>query len=207
MMKITIVTHDTEGEIRVLFPNYQNAPFQLLNENRSISVIRKAKSSDEGQLAEISANNTEGNILLFHLSMQQFKNWLSPKFDIGTKGANAELEGSDRWYYEKLLNANKNGIFDWTVFDEVWEHFSKKNNSIFLERNKTDFLYHIYNGGKPSTFKRKADISTFEKVKFLYENFEKEAYDKQKDLDSDKSKGAEQRQKLSLLRDALLNNK
>ncbi len=206
MKKITIVTHETE-EIKVIFPNYENAPFQLATENRTINVIRKAKASNEDLLFDISAKAREDNILLYHLSNQQFTNWLSPKFDVGTNGANVVPEGSDRWFYEKLLKANQNEIYNWTVFDEVWEHFSKKNHSNTLERNKTDFLYSIYNGGKPSKFEKKADIPVLEELKSLYENFENEAYDKQKDLDSDESKGAAQRQKLILLRDALLANK
>lgn len=75
----------------------------------------------------------------------------------------------------------------------------------YFERKKTDFLYSIYNGKTPTEFPK--EVTPSDEVTKLHKHFTEHKYDKQLDFDDDESKGAEQRQKLSLLRDALLANK
>lgn len=149
---------------------------------------------------------TSPKIVLYH----QLDFNITPSFNVTTGRQDC---AENRKTYKKLLDVKFAGAIDTDekqkIFNEVWTYFSEENQKQLLERRKTDFLYHIYNGGKPSTFKEKDEIPNIERFKKLYEPFEGEGkqYNKQKDIDDDETQGAEQRQNLSLLRDALLANK
>jgi hypothetical protein len=136
MKIITIVTHDIDNEIKVINPSYSSTEFEFQENGMKIKVIRKRKSSTENELNDIADEDGNENILLFHLVDQQFSkfsNWHSSKFDIGTKGYYMN-KNEDRIEYEKILNANSNGSYDWAVFDKVWDYFSKKIVGLRLKK-------------------------------------------------------------------------
>lgn len=133
MKVITIVTHEIDNEIKIINPHYTNGEFELQKDNMKIKVFRKKKSSTEIELNDIIDEEGNENILLFHLVDQEFCNWHSFKFDIGTKGA-YHVKSEDRIEYERLIGASVNGNYDWGVFNKVWSYFSKKVVQLHLRR-------------------------------------------------------------------------
>lgn len=203
MKSIIIVSNKKASEIDkfgiTVFTDFLG---KLQTNDKEIIVINNSFAETILTSAMIICNGiTTPKILLFHGDFEGYK---GIKNYVGT-GKQTEETKADRVEYQKLLDATDK----FYVFDNVWDYFSKKNDTETLERNKTDFLYHIYNGGKPSDFLSKTKISNIDTFKILYEQFEQENchYQKQLDLEEDESKSADQRQKLSLLRDALLANK
>ncbi len=203
MKSIIIVSNKEESEIDkfgiTVFTDFLG---KLSIDGKEIIVINNSVAETNLDTAMAICNGIiTPKILLFH---GDFPGYNGIKNYVGT-GIQREEAKADRAVYQNLLDATDK----FSVFDNVWDYFSKKNDKETLERNKTDFLYHIYNGGKPSDFLSKMKISNIDTFKNLYEQFEQENchYQKQLDLDDDESKGADQRQKLSLLRDALLANK
>ncbi|MBP8114625.1 MAG: hypothetical protein KAY50_04655 [Chitinophagaceae bacterium] len=98
------------------------------------------------------------------------------------------------------------------LLDDTYTDKQKSIISLFqyldkekIERIKTDFLYSIYNGKTDTVIPK--EVTSTDEVTKLHEYFTKHEYEKQLDLDDDESRGVAQRQKLSLLRDALLANK
>ncbi len=68
-------------------------------------------------------------------------------------------------------------------------------------RLKTDFLYYVYNGGKPKEYSLGKDLS----VEKYYKIFDITQYDKSIDMIEGSEKGEKQRENLIKLRDAILN--
>ena len=201
-MKIfIIITHKLE-ECQAINPAFVEPIFVIANQQNKIVIIKVSAIVQAANIPDFSTNIGQGDkaIVLYHLVDNQVSNINYPKVNISSRG-HAVVEHSDRWHYEKLLKEKLN------AFDTVWNHLEKKSNAEALERLKTDFLYHIYNGNTPSSFTRLAEIKDIDTYKDLYQVFENMAYDKQLDLDEDETKGAEQRKKLTLLRDALLAKK
>lgn len=141
MKVITIVTHEIEYEIKKINPYYDDTPFEICNGEKKIEVIRKKKSVTESELGSITTGDgsENENILLYHLTNQQFTQWDSPKFDIGTKGA-INNKTADRINYEMLLNANTNNTYNWVVFEQVWNYFSKKVEQLQLKKSKENYF-------------------------------------------------------------------
>ena len=69
-------------------------------------------------------------------------------------------------------------------------------------RNKTNFLYYVYNGGSPSEYENKYLVESFEKY---CKTFNDKQYNKCLDMINGDHDGAKQRENLIKLRDAILN--
>ena len=205
MNTIIITTHSKEEFDNLKGnTNYETVEGQYYfskfsEEQRQVVVIRKIGQIEPLHLLIDSLTEiVEPKIFLYH----QVNLNLNPKFNVSTAGDGV----ANRSTYQLLLDAQFAGQINTEVkkkdFDKVWEYFSEKNQKELLERKKTDFLYSIYNGKTPAEFPK--EITLTNEITQLYTYFTEHKYEKQWDLDYDESKGAEQRQKLSLLRDALL---
>ena len=207
MNTIIIVSNKKQSEIERFGITQFNNFFGILSDNDCRTIIIVDNSIAETDLAsamDVCNRIATPKVLLFHGPFVGYNDVIT---NVGTRGNANDTE--ERTKYNILLNANFAGNIDTEdkkkAFDTTWEYFSKDR----LDRIKTDFLYHIYNGGKPSTFKEKGEIPNIQTFEKLYESFEKDGgqYNKQLDIGDDETEGADQRQKLSLLRDALLANK
>lgn len=201
-MKIFIIITHKEEECNAINPTFAAPISDIVNQKNKIVIIKVTAIVQAANIPDFSTHIgvCDEAIVLYHLVDNQVSNINLSKVNISSRG-HAVVPGSDRWYYEKLLNKK------FGAFDEVWDYFEKKSSAEALERLKTDFLYHIYNGKKPNSFARLAEIPEFESFKSLYQTFENPVYEKQLDLDAEEATGAEQRKKLSLLKDALLAKK
>jgi hypothetical protein len=210
MNTIIITTHLTEeskkirGEnISTVIGSYNYIEFE--KETMKIVVITKNDGDKKEELLTKLKAIKEPYIYLYH----QLDLNLDTKFNVSS------TESENRPFYEKLLNANFGGNLEGDsaltkdsttkltkveVFNEVWDYFKKKGHEISLEQSKLNFLHFIYNGGKPSNYE--GDKLFAEKN--LYEMFEDNPYQIDLDMDTDVSKGAEQRKYLIALRNVLL---
>lgn len=158
---LTIISHDTENEVKKIIPNYDNLK-SLTQHNNTIKVFRRKKTSTDVELNDIKEEDDAENILLYHLASQVIKHWNAPKFDVGTKGNSNAKENSDRWYYEKLINGNDK----WVAFDEVWNYFNIKSNQDALLLARLQLLHEIYDGKELEDIEVDTSLSAEEKKAF-----------------------------------------
>lgn len=205
MKTITVVTHDF-NEIKSFFPDAieteDNFSNKLSNDVNALYVYERAKGASIVDMNGI--DKYDNDVILFHINGDKtiFKDWQDKSliFDVGTHGNDKTEEGSDRFYYEKLLNANNNNNFDWNIFDEVWDYFWNKAKKQSNEKKKTDFLFSIYDGCIINgDLEEKLDEDLLERIG------KNEAYQffKSGDISYDKN-NVEHVQKLTQLRDLIL---
>lgn len=100
-------------------------------------------------------------------------------------------------------------VFDIIFFDSTLDIDSKlakivEKLGVQKEKDlkgKTNFLYYVYNGGKPKNYSLRKELS----VEKYYTIFDTIQYDKLLDMIKADEKGEKQRENLIKLRDALLN--
>jgi len=198
MKKFIIITHKEE-ECNAINPLFAAPISVIVNQQNKIVIIKVTAIVQAANIPDFNSHIglCDEAIVLYHLVDNQVSNINLPKVNISSRG-HAVVQGSDRWYYEKLLNEK----FD--AFDEVWNYFEKKSSAEALERLKTDFLYAIYNGKKINIDNLPAFVTPFKddlekSINWLANNKYDIEFDKQE------NEGKDQREHLSLLRNTLLN--
>ncbi len=130
MKSLIIVTNKLESEIhKFIHPNAVQLLNILSGNQREIIVINNSVRGTivNDSLATLMTKNSS-KIILYHGAFTGYEN---VKIFVGTDGR-ATIEDSERWYYEKLFNA----IDKWTIFDEVWNYFSKKVERLQLKKSQ-----------------------------------------------------------------------
>jgi hypothetical protein len=168
----------------------------ILIKDREISKDDKNKKVQIDKLPGQFIINKDSDYLLYHMETSENIKIL--------------FSHTERGRHDDSEDAKYNPVFKIVLSDsqnkaeQIIEYLFTSQKNEAKERQKTDFLYHIYNGKTPDSFSKLKEISQIEIFKELYHGFNEKPYNIQLDQQETTLEAEDQRRKLGLLRDAIL---